>query len=58
MKVKEKAEQLIHYSIKLHGVKDARNEVLKVVDQVRILAPLDQKKYWNEVETIIKKTMI
>ena len=58
MKVKEKAEQLIHYSIKLHGVKDARNEVLKVVDQVRILAPLDQKKYWNEVEAIIKKTMI
>jgi hypothetical protein len=58
MKVKEKAEQLIHYSIKLHGVKDAKEEVLKVVDQVRILAPLDQKKYWNEVETIIKKTMI
>ena len=58
MKVKEKAEQLIHYSIKLHGVKDARNEVLKVVDQVRILAPLDQKKYWNEVEAIIKKSNI
>ena len=58
MKVKEKAEQLIHYSIKLHGVKDARKEVLKVVDQVRILAPLDQKKYWNEVEAIIKKTAI
>ena len=58
MKVKEKAEQLIHYSIKVHGVKDAKEEVLKVVEQVRILAPLDLRKYWNEVEAIIKKSNI
>jgi len=58
MKAKDKAEQLIYYSIKLHGVKTAKDEVLKVVDQVRILAPLDLRKYWNEVEAIIKKSNI
>lgn len=58
MKAREKAEQLIHYSIKLHGMRSAKEEVLKVVDQVRILAPLDKKQYWNEVEKIIKKTEI
>ena len=58
MTAENKAKQLIDYSIKLHGVKTAKDEVLKVVDQVRILAPLDQKKYWNEVETVIKKSNI
>ena len=29
MKAKDKAEQLIYYSIKVHGVKDAKEEVLK-----------------------------
>lgn len=58
MTAENKAKQLIDYSIKLHGVKTAKDEVLKVVDQVRILAPLDLRKYWNEVETIIKKTTI
>ena len=58
MTAENKAKQLIDYSIKLHGVKTAKDEVLKVVDQVRILAPLDLRKYWNEVEEIIKKTTI
>jgi len=50
MKPKEKAKELIDYSIKLHGSEDAKKQCLITAEQLILLAPFEEKNYWNKVK--------
>lgn len=54
MTEKEKAEEMYNYAVKLHGLKDAKEEALKSATATHALAPFKDgrmlaRSYWEKV---------
>ena len=55
MKPKEKAKELLKQSIAFHGTGNGKEQALKTIEQVYILAPMHYKEYWNNVKQEVIK---
>ena len=50
MTPKKKAKELMDYAIKLDGSEDAKQQCLITAEQLTVLAPFEERNYWNKVK--------
>jgi hypothetical protein len=50
MKAKEKAKNILDYSVKMHGPEKGMEEAIKSAEQIAILSPMENRNYWKEVQ--------